>query len=81
MSQQELNLFERRIGVVVNAGARPAGVVGGEVLVSHLGGIVTDISQIADSSNPLPQTLPFGWRERCSRSKSSPPTATRQFPT
>ena len=40
--EQKLNLFERRLCVVVDAGAGPARVMGSKVLVADLGGIVAD---------------------------------------
>jgi hypothetical protein len=42
VADQKLNLLERRLGVIVNAGQGEAGVVGGEVRVPDLGGVMAD---------------------------------------
>jgi len=59
VAQGKLNLFERRLGVVIDAGARAADVVWSEVRVAHLGGVVPDDLSDANSSSPVPHTLPF----------------------
>jgi hypothetical protein len=59
VAEQELNLFERSFGVVVDAGTGPAGVMGGEVGISDLGRIVADDLPDRRFVEPVPQTLPF----------------------